>query len=165
MTQGDTGHASGCAGAGQLNNLIRAARKVIKADLVLRNGYFFSPFTGQFWQADLAIKDGRFAGWGDYEGEQEIDCYGKYIVPGFCDAHVHIESSLLSPREFAKSVLPFGTTTVIADPHEIANVYGLGGIRYVLNEIEKLDFNAYVVLPSCVPASSMSDSAARLEAA
>ncbi|MGL4799941.1 MAG: amidohydrolase family protein, partial [Cellulosilyticaceae bacterium] len=111
---------------------LNVCRRLKKADIVLKNARIVNVFTKEILSGDLALCDDKIIGIGDYKGEQEIDLQGKYVVPGFIDGHVHIESSMISPCEFAKTVLPFGTTTLIADPHEIANVSGLMGIEYML---------------------------------
>lgn len=139
-------------------------RKLAKADLVLKNAKILNVFTKEWQQGDLAICDGRIIGIGSYEGEVEEDLAGKYIVPGFIDSHLHIESSMISPYTFSQTVLPHGTTTLIADPHEIANVSGLDGIRYMLKESEEAPVSIYYMLPSCVPATPMESSGAILEA-
>ncbi len=141
---------------------VRIARGEEAAELVLKNANVFFSFTGEFGRGDIAIADGRIAGIGQYQGKNELDLTGKYITPGFLDGHVHIESSMLSPAEFANAVVPTGTTTVIADPHEIANVAGLSGIRYMLQATENLPLNVYFMLPSCVPATPLEDSGAVL---
>jgi len=148
-----------------LKNLIMTAKGERKAELVLKNAEVFHVFTGEFIKGDIAIVEGRIAGIGNYEGEQEIDLRGKYVTPGFIDGHIHLESSMLSPLEFARAVVPAGTTTVIADPHEIANVMGMAGIRYLLDATEDLPLNVYMMLPSCVPATHLENSGAKLLAA
>lgn len=148
-----------------INKLIGVAKGAVQADLVLKNAHVFNVFTGEFIKGDVAIVDGYIAGIGEYTGENEIDLTGKYITPGFIDGHVHIESSMLSPSEFARAILPTGTTTIIADPHEIANVAGLDGIKYILDATENLPLSVYVMLPSCVPASNLENSGAELFAA
>lgn len=120
-------------------------------DLVLKNAGIVDVYTETLFTADIAIRGGYIAGVGAYSGARETDLTGKTVAPGFIDAHVHIESSMVSPRLFAEKVLPCGTTTVIADPHEIANVCGLDGIRYLLEDSENCGLNVYFVLPSCVP--------------
>lgn len=145
-----------------LNRFIKVAKGEEKAELVLKNAQVFHVFTGEFIKNDVAIENGRIAGIGKYEGKKELDLKGKYLTPGFIDSHIHIESSMLSPLEFARAVVPLGTTTVVADPHEIANVTGLDGIRYLLAATEKLPINAYFMLPSCVPATNMENSGATL---
>jgi adenine deaminase len=145
-----------------LNRFIKVAKGEEKAELVLKNAQVFHVFTGEFIKNDVAIENGYIAGIGQYEGKKELDLTGKYLTPGFVDSHIHIESSMLSPLEFARVVVPLGTTTVVADPHEIANVTGLAGIRYLLAETEKLPINAYFMLPSCVPATNMENSGATL---
>ena len=148
-----------------LKNLIMTAKGERKAELVLKNAEVFHVFTGEFIKGDIAIVEGRIAGIGNYEGEQEIDLRGKYVTPGFIDGHIHLESSMLSPLEFARAVVPAGTTTVIADPHEIANVMGMAGVRYLLDATEDLPLNVYMMLPSCVPATHLENSGAKLLAA
>ncbi|MDF2563651.1 MAG: Adenine deaminase [Massilibacillus sp.] len=148
-----------------INKLIGVAKGAVQADLVLKNAQVFNVFTGEFIKGDVAIVDGYIAGIGEYTGGNEIDLTGKYLTPGFIDGHVHIESSMLSPIEFARAVLPTGTTTIIADPHEIANVAGLDGIDYILDATEDLPLSVYVMLPSCVPASNLENSGAELFAA
>lgn len=122
-----------------------------KPDFVLKHADIVDVFTEKLFTADIAIKDGYIAGVGDYHAESEIDMTGKIIAPGFIDAHIHIESSMVAPSIFAKKVLPFGTTTIIADPHEIVNVAGLEGLQYILKDSESCKINIYYVLPSCVP--------------
>ncbi|GAA3325569.1 hypothetical protein GCM10020331_057990 [Ectobacillus funiculus] len=115
-------------------------------------------------EGDIAIVDGMIAGIGSYAGNEVIDAKGKIIVPGFIDGHVHIESSMLLPREFAKVVLQHGVTTVITDPHEIANVAGTEGIQYMLDDSKDLPLDIFVMLPSCVPATPFETNGARLDA-
>ncbi|MBQ9616665.1 MAG: adenine deaminase, partial [Selenomonadaceae bacterium] len=129
-------------------HLIETALGQRKADLVMKNAEIFISHTGEFLRGDLAIVDGRVAGIGEYDGTEVYDCTGRFLVPGFINAHLHIESSMLSPQEFAKAVVRNGTTTVVADPHEIANVAGLHGISYMLNATENLPIRAYFMLPS-----------------
>ena len=132
------------------------------ADLVLKNAEVFHVFTGEFILGDIAIADGYIAGTGSYFGIEEIDMSGRYIVPGLIDAHVHIESSMLTPYQFAKAALPCGVTTVITDPHEIANVCGAKGIQFMLDATEKIPLNVYVMLPSCVPSTEFENAGAKL---
>jgi adenine deaminase len=133
-----------------------------KADLVLKNAKIVSVYTEEILEGDVAIVSGQIAGIGQYEGLEEIDLGGRYLAPGLIDGHVHIESSMVTPAQFAKTILPRGTTTIIADPHEIANVCGLGGIRYVLQDSKALPLDVFVMLPSCVPATSFENAGARL---
>ncbi|MFP4177156.1 MAG: adenine deaminase [Acholeplasmataceae bacterium] len=133
--------------------IVDSARKKKKASLVLKGGRLVNVYDRTIRTADIAIEDGRIAGFGDYEGEQEVDLKGSFVAPGFIDGHVHIESSMVTPPEFARLVLPKGTTTVIADPHEIANVLGLPGIRFMLDASENIPLGVHVMLPSCVPAT------------
>lgn len=134
-----------------------------KADAVIKNGTIIDVFNGELLQGDVAIADGVFVGIGRYEGHKEIDAAGKYISPAFIDGHVHIESSMVVPSEFARVLLPHGVTTVITDPHEIANVAGTKGIEFMLAESEGLPFDVKLMLPSCVPATSFEHSGAVLE--
>ena len=130
--------------------------------MVLKNAEVFHVYTGEFILCDIAIADGYIAGTGSYFGIEEIDMQGKYITPGFIDAHVHIESSMLTPYQFAKAALPCGVTTIVTDPHEIANVCGAKGIQYMLDATERIPLNVYFMLPSCVPATDFEDSGAVL---
>jgi adenine deaminase len=134
------------------------------ADTVVKNGRIVDVFNGEIIEGDIAIVDGYFAGIGQYEGKKMVDAKGLYVLPAFIDGHVHIESSLVTPSEFAKVLLPHGVTTVIADPHEIANVLGTEGIQYMLDASENLPFDIYIMLPSCVPATSFENSGAILKA-
>ncbi|MBU3188867.1 adenine deaminase [Clostridium bowmanii] len=145
-------------------DLIQAATSRKKADLVIENCNVINVFSQEIIYGKLAISDGIFVGIGDYEGEEVIDGKGKYIVPGLIDSHVHIESSMSSPYQFARAVLPRGTTTVISDCHEIANVKGLEGIKYMIESSENLPLDVYIMLPSCVPATIFETSGAVLEA-
>ena len=136
----------------------------IPAQLVLKNANLINVFTGEIYPTDVAIHTGYVAGLGSYSGAKEIDCTGKYVCPGLIDAHVHIESAMVTPDQFARAILPRGTTTVIADPHEIANVHGLSGIRYIMESAENLPLNVFMMLPSCVPATPFENSGATLRA-
>jgi len=147
-----------------ISELIAVAQGDRVADVALKNAQFFNVFTGMFEIGDVAIVNGYIAGVGNYRGQQEIDLTGKFITPGFIDGHVHIESSMVSPAEFARVVVPAGTTTLIADPHEIANVVGENGIQYVLDAVTGLPINIFVMLPSCVPATRLETSGATLTA-
>ncbi len=134
--------------------LIQVARGLEKADLVIKNANIINVLSEEIHKADIAISDGIIAGIGDnYEGKQEIDVNGGYVSPAFIDGHVHIESTMMLPLEFAKAVVPCGTTTVIIDPHEISNVLGLHGISYMHEAVKNLPLNVYTMLPSCVPAT------------
>ena len=133
------------------------------AHLLIKNARIVNVFTGDVEKANIAIFRKRIAGIGDYtEGEEVLDLEGRYVVPGLIDAHLHIESSMLSPRQFAKAVLLHGTTTVIADPHEIGNVLGLDGIEYMIEATEGIPLNVYIAIPSAVPASKFETSGARI---
>lgn len=135
----------------QRKKLMQAALGREEPDLVLKYADIVDVYTEKLYTADIAVKDGYIAGVGAYHGAREVDMTGRIVVPGFIDSHVHIESSMVAPDIFAKKVLPYGTTTVIADPHEIANVAGLDGIRYFLADSENCGLNVYFMLPSCVP--------------
>ncbi len=132
---------------------INFANNKKKCQLVLKNANVVNVFTNEIIKGNIAINDGVFIGMGNYQGIEEIDLKEKFIVPGLIDSHLHIESSMVSPVEFAKIVLKRGTTTVIADPHEIANVRGLKAIQYMLDSTENSLLNVYLMLPSCVPAT------------
>ncbi|MFL1471159.1 adenine deaminase [Paraclostridium bifermentans] len=144
--------------------LIDYSIKNKKSELVLKNANIVNVFSHEIVKADVAIEKGIVVGIGSYDGINNIDLNGKYITPGFIDPHVHIESSMVSPAEFAKAIVPMGTTTIITDPHEIANVCGLEGIEYILKSSEELPLCVYSMLPSCVPATDFENSGARLEA-
>ncbi len=148
----------------QLTRRISVASGKEPADTVVKNGRIIDVFNGEIIEGDIAIVDGYFAGVGQYDGKNIVDAQGRYVLPAFIDGHVHIESSLVTPSEFAKVLLPHGVTTVIADPHEIANVLGTAGIQYMLDSSENLPFDIYIMLPSCVPATSFENSGAILNA-
>lgn len=141
---------------------IHAASGVKKAELVLKHGAVVNVFTEEIEQGDIAIEQGMIVGIGDYSGEQEVELGGKVVCPGFIDGHIHLESSMITPREFERIVLPHGTTTVITDPHEIANVAGRDGIDYMLSVTRELELDVFFMLPSCVPASHLDESGAVL---
>ncbi len=147
-----------------LEKRISAALGEIPADLVIKNANVISIPSGRIYKNDIAISDGVILGVGKYKAKKVIDVKGMYVSYGFYDAHMHMESTMISPEEFAKTVVPMGTTTVIVDPHEIANVVGLRGIQYILNATEGLPLDVYVMLPSCVPATHMETSGASLSA-
>lgn len=132
---------------------IASALGEYKAELVLKNATVFNVFTNEMEQGDLAVNNGYIVGIGDYSGETEIDATGKTIVPGFIDGHMHIESSIVTPAQYSKAVLPHGTTSIVADPHEIANVCGTDGIDYILKTTDNLPLDVYIMVPSCVPAT------------
>ena len=144
---------------------IAAALGQERAELVLKNWSYVNVFTGEVEKGDIAIADGKIVGIGTYSGEKEIDIGGRIAAPGLIDAHVHIESSQLSPEEFARLILPHGTTEIIADPHEIANVCGMAGVRYIAEAAKNTPLEVKVMLPSCVPATAFETSGAHLSAA
>lgn len=134
--------------------IISVARGIEKADLVIKNANIVNILSEEIHKADIAIADGIIAGISDnYSGNKEIDINGAYVSPSFIDGHVHLESSMMLPSEFAKAVLPAGTTTVIIDPHEISNVFGLHGISFMHEAVKNLPMDVYTMLPSCVPAT------------
>ncbi len=143
---------------------IRAALGEVPPDLVLKNGQIVNVFTGQVLKGNVAIKNGIIIGVGEYDGENEIDMDGKYILPGFVNAHVHVESSMVTPPAYAREELKWGTTTLITDPHEIANVGGLKGIETMIAMAEHSYINYYVMLPSCVPSTPFEHAGAVLHA-
>ena len=143
--------------------LIRVARGEEKADVVFKNATYLNVFSNDFCHGDIAVADGLIAGVGQYSGHTEIDISGRFIAPGLIDAHIHLESSLVSPAEFARAVVRHGTTTVITDPHEIANVMGVEGIRYMLQATEGLPIDVHFMLPSCVPATPLDESGYSLD--
>ncbi len=147
-----------------LKKLIETATGRRKADLVLKKAHVLNVFTEQLEQKDVAICDGYIAGLGLYEGEREIDLSDKIVIPGLTDGHIHLESTLLTPAEFERTVLPRGTTAIMADPHEIGNVAGTDGIDYMMELCKPLKMNVYFNLPSCVPAAPLEESGETLEA-
>ena len=140
-----------------LKRLIDVANGNKKADLVLKNGSIVDVCSGKIFKADLAIAEGYIAGFGEYDGEIEVNIEGKYISPGLMDAHIHIESSYCTPEEFGRMVVPHGTTTVIADPHEIVNVCGIKGFHYMQQAAKNTCLSVKYMMPSCVPATKMED--------
>jgi adenine deaminase len=150
--------------ADRLTGLIKAAGGKLPVDLLVRRCRLVNVLSGRIELIDLAVHDGFVVGWGDYEAIHSMDADGMYLCPGFIDGHIHIESTLLSPAGFCAAVLPGGTSAVVADPHEIANVLGLDGIRYFLEATGNIPLDVYFNLPSCVPASPLETSGARLGA-
>src|SRR6187402_3473791 len=132
---------------------IAVARGDEPADLVVRGGRVLSVFTREWLEVDVAVCDGTIAGLGDYEGQETLDAGGRFVVPGFIDAHMHLESVKLLVDEFARLVLPLGTTAVVADPHEIANVLGSDGVHWIHDASAGLQLEVFFMAPSCVPAS------------
>ncbi len=143
-------------------NTLAAARGIKKADLVLKHANIINVFTEAVECGDVAICGDTIVGIGEYEGEEELDCTGYYIAPGLIDGHIHLESSMMKPVEFARSVIPHGTTAVITDPHEIANVCGMDGIEYMLEASAELPLDVFFVLPSCVPATAYDENGCTL---
>ena len=156
--------------AGKINRKLLKKQRIIAAaagrepaDLVLKNATFVNVFSNELSTMDIAVAEGLIVGMGSYQGRSEVDCTGKIVLPGFLDAHIHLESSLVSPTEFVKAVLPHGTTTVVTDPHEIANVMGTDGIESMLQATEDLPVDVRFMLPSCVPATPLDESGAILD--
>ena len=146
----------------ELAKIIRVARGKMPPDVVLKNGKLVNVFSAEVYPADIAIWGGRIVGIGSYKGKKEIDLKGSHVLPGLIDGHMHVESSMVKVQEFARSVVPRGTTSVICDPHEIANVHGLEGIHYILNSSKYSPVNIFVMLSSCVPATPFETSGANL---
>ena len=136
-----------------LGRRLAVARGDEPADLVVQRGRIFSVFTREWLEVDVAVVDGIVAGLGDYEGRETLDAEGRFVVPGFVDTHMHLESVKLMVDEFARLVLPLGTTAVVADPHEIANVLGVDGVHWLLDASSDLQLDVFFMAPSCVPAS------------
>lgn len=134
-----------------------------KADLVLKNAKYLNVFSNEFLCGDIAVANGLIAGVGKYDGKIEIDVSGKLVLPGFIDAHIHLESSMVTPAEFAKAVVAHGTTTVITDPHEITNVMGIDGVEYMIQASQNLPIDVHFMMPSCVPATEIDESGAELD--
>lgn len=134
-----------------------------KADLVLKNAKYLNVFSNEFLCGDIAVANGLIAGVGKYDGKTEIDVSGKLVLPGFIDAHIHLESSMVTPAEFAKAVVAHGTTTVITDSHEITNVMGIDGVEYMIQASQNLPIDVHFMMPSCVPATEIDESGAELD--
>lgn len=152
------------------DRLLAAKQRIIavaagreKADLVLKNAKYLNVFSNEFLCGDIAVANGLIAGVGKYDGKTEIDVSGKLVLPGFIDAHIHLESSMVTPAEFAKAVVAHGTTTVITDPHEIANVMGIDGVEYMIQASQNLPIDVHFMMPSCVPATEIDESGAELD--
>ena len=142
----------------------QAARKLIPADLVLKNANIVNVFTERVEKGSIAVKNGIIVGIGDFKGTQEIDLEGKYVTSGFINAHLHLESTMVNPQVLVANAVKHGTTTFIVDPHEAANVSGRDGIDYILDQTKKCQAHVYVMIASCVPATSMDDNGVRLSA-
>ncbi|HPU35667.1 MAG TPA: amidohydrolase family protein, partial [Bacillota bacterium] len=147
----------------KMENLIDVARGNIPADLLLTGARVVNVFSGEILNTNIAVKDGLIAGLGDYkQGLEELNLAGKYVIPGLIDAHFHIESSMLTPSAFAAVAVPHGTTAVVADPHEIVNVAGLEGFRFMLEDSRGLPLDIFYMVPSCVPATPLETSGAEI---
>lgn len=148
----------------RVEDKINKARGREPVDLLFKNARLINVVSGEIYDADIAVVDGRIVGFGDYQSHRTIDLNNSYVAPSFIDGHIHLESTMLTVTEFARAVVPLGTGAVIADPHEFANVLGMDGIRYVLEEREDLPLDIFVMLPSCVPATDLETSGAKLSA-
>lgn len=149
----------------QLNEIIKAARGEKPVDLVLKNVNLVNVLSGEIYQTDIAINDEFVVGIGNhYDAKEEMNLEGLYAAPGFIDAHVHIESSMVTIPQFARAVVPLGTTSVVADPHEIANVMGYEGIRFMMDNAKYGSLNVFFMLPSCVPATKLETAGSQLRA-
>lgn len=148
-----------------LEATIAVARGEEPADLLLKNAQLVNVLSGEIHPADIAVYEGTVVGFGEYHASQVVDLEGRFVCPGLIDAHVHLESSMVQPAEFTRAVVPLGTTSVVCDPHEIANVLGLDGVQYILDASEGLPLHVYVMVPSCVPATHMETAGAELTAA
>ncbi len=150
----------------ELKNLIDAAAGRIKADLVIKNCKIVNVLSGEIYSGEVAVSGGKIIGMGktEYDGEKIFDAQGKFLAPGFIDAHIHIESSYISPEQLGRIIVPCGTTSIVADPHEIANVCGLKGLRYMLDAAKKTKLNIIYAMPSCVPCTPFEDAGAIIEA-
>ena len=136
----------------------------MKCDLVFKNGKYLDGRNREFIEGDILINNGKIIGINkEYSCDKVIDLNGKYIVPGFIDGHIHLESSIISPFNFSKIAALHGTTAVITDPHEIVNVCGIDGLKYMLNKTENLPISVYFMVPSCVPATEFDESAFTLD--
>jgi adenine deaminase len=144
--------------------LIAAARGDLPCDLVLKNGRIINTFTMEILKGDVGIKGEMIAGVGEYQGMREMDLEGMYVAPGFIESHFHIESTMLRPSELARVVVPRGTTCMVADPHEIANVAGIDGIEFFLADSEKIPMDLFLTAPSCVPATDFETAGASIKA-
>lgn len=148
-----------------LHSAISSSQNISKPDLVFKNGKVLDVFNLTWFEEDIAVNEGRIVGIGKFDGKHEIDLQGKYLIPGFIDAHVHIESSLVTPIEFAKVMALHGVTTAITDPHEIVNVLGRKGLDFMLDRLDEIPMNIYVMLPSCVPCTNFEISGAKFTSA
>jgi adenine deaminase len=138
------------------------ARGEQRAELLFKNSRVVNVFSGEIHKASVAVEDGRIIGFGDYKAKKVIDLKGAYLAPSFIDGHFHVESSMLTAPEFVRAVVPHGTGAVVVDPHEYANVLGLDGIRYILESTKHLAVDFFIMLPSCVPATSLETAGAKL---
>ncbi|RKX80437.1 MAG: adenine deaminase, partial [Spirochaetes bacterium] len=139
---------------------LATARGEIPADLLIKNARLVNVLSGEIYSENIAVTDGRIVGFGNYEAKEVLNAENMYVAPGFIDAHIHFESTMLTLPQFSRAVMPHGTTAVVIDPHEIANVLGLDGIRYVLNNLNLIPLDVFVMLPSCVPATPLETSGA-----
>src|SRR6516225_4780978 len=148
----------------QLQHKLSIARGERPAELLFKDAQLINVLSGEIYRTDVAVDDGRVVGLGTYDAEKLIDLHGTYLAPSLIDGHFHVESSMLTAREFARAVVPHGTGAVVIDPHEYANVLGLDGIRYVLESSKNLPLDFFIMLPSCVPATALETAGARITA-
>ena len=146
-----------------LDQMIDVAAGRTRADLVLKNANVVNVFTGDVTPGDIAIHGAFIAGIGEYAGNEVIDLEGKYVSPSFIDGHVHVESSMVMPIQYARAVVPHGTGSVVADPHEIANVLGMEGILYMSKSMRGGPLEFYMMLPSCVPSTDLETNGVSLD--
>src|SRR6478735_2847613 len=147
-----------------IQHKLSVARGERPAELLFKNARVVNVFSGEIHETNVAVEDGRIIGFGDYQARKVINLRGAYLAPSLIDGHFHVESSMLTAPEFARAVVPHGTGTVVIDPHEYANVLGLDGIRYVLESSKNLPLDFFIMLPSCVPATSFETAGARMTA-
>ncbi len=147
-----------------LAEMIEASLGDKEIDLLIKNGKVINVFSGEIEKKDVAIYKGIIVGFGDYRARKILDIKGEFLCPGLIDGHVHIESSMLTIPRFAQAVIPHGTTTVVIDPHEIANVMGIDGIKFMVESSKRIPLNVFIMLPSCVPATNLETSGAKLDA-
>ena len=149
----------------ELKKLIDTAAGRIPADFVIKNCKVVNVFSGEIISGDIAVSGSKIAGIGEYEGREVVDAKGSYAVPGLIDSHIHIESSYVTPEEIGRLLVPHGTTTIIADPHEIVNVCGIRGLDYMMEAAERTALDIQYVVPSCVPATPFEHAGAVIGAA
>src|SRR5947207_1845115 len=148
----------------KLEYKLAVARGEKPAELLFKNVQLVNVFSGEIHRANVAVDDGRVIGFGDYDAKEIIDLDGAFLAPGLIDGHFHVESAMVTIPEFARAVVPHGTAAMVIDPHEITNVLGIDGIRYVLESSKNLAIDFFIMLPSCVPATHLETAGARITA-